>query len=168
MVFGQAVLHNISKEKIERLRGDCMNYVKLQKKILDNWLKNSREFRSKETDDSYIITDNGYQLFIIPKDSFYLDMKKLMNDKPEINLDQMLKIDGEEGHLTNEMKVIGKGIVVKIESENNHLWLDKKLLDRYEIKHGLHFTIPKKGPSLVWEDDRLCGVILPVNVKEDE
>lgn len=146
-----------------------MNYIKLQKKILDNWLKNKINFNSQETNDSYIVTDNGHQVFIIPKDEFYLDMKKLMGDKTEVKFDKMMKIDGEDGHLTGEMKMIGKDTIVKVASENNHAWIDKALLDRYEIKWDLHFTVSgQKNPLLVWEADELRGVILPVHVKDDE
>lgn len=143
-----------------------MNYLKLQKKILDNWLKYPNTCHSKETKDSYLITDNGYQVFIFPKDELYLDMKKLMKDKTEVKLDDMLKIDGECGYLTGEMKQIDKGTVVKIASENKYAWVDKKLLDRYELKNP-HFTVQsERTPLLVHDYDVLVGLILPVRVSE--
>ena len=148
-----------------------MEYIKLQKEILTNALKDKVKFNVQTTDESVYLTDNGYQIFIFPQNEFYLDLKKLMQGKVEMKIKDMLKIDGEDGHLTNEMKVLpSKTTVVKIASENNHSWVNKKLLDRYKIKQGLHFTVPKsnKIPLLVWEDEMLCGMILPVNVKEDD
>lgn len=144
--------------------------LKLQKKILDNWSKDKINFNAQETEDSIFVTDNCLQVFVFPKDKFYLDLHKLMDGKTSIKMDQMIKsVEGENGYLTSEMKNTGKSTLVKIASENNHSWVDKKLLDRFEVKHGLHFTIPKHGekcPSLVYEDEQLLGLILPVYVKE--
>lgn len=147
-----------------------MEYIKLQTTILKNALKNKKQFNTQTTDDFVYVTDNGYQIFAFPSNEFYLDLSKLMQGKSEINFKDMLKIEGENGYLTGEMKAIYKGTVVKIASENNHSWVDKKLLDRFGIKKGLHFTVPPKvnAALLVWEDNVLCGVILPVRVKDDE
>lgn len=148
-----------------------MEYIKLQKKILDNFIKNNHEFNSQVVDDSIYVMDNRFQVFVFPKDEFYLDLSKLMDGKTPMDLKRIVKgVEGESGYLTNEMKVIDKLTVVKIASENNHSWVDKKLLDRFGIKYGLHFTIPSKPthPLSVWEDEELCGLILPVKVKEDD
>lgn len=148
-----------------------MEYIKLQKKILDNFIKNNHEFNSQVVDDLVYVMDNRHQIFVFPKDEFYLDLTKLMDGKDSINFKKFFDIEGEDGVLTGEMKIVGKNItVVKIKSEKNHSWVDKKLLDRWGIKHELHFTVPPstKHPLLVWEDEMLCGVILPVYVKEDD
>lgn len=102
----------------------------------------------------------------------WLDIKKVMEGRTEVpSLESYMKLEGENGVLTGDIKETpDKKTIIKVASENNSSWIDKKLLDRFEIKKGLHFTITDKktNPLLVWENDVLCGMILPVRVKEGD
>lgn len=136
-----------------------MNYLKIQKKILDNFLKGIPRFPCLILDGYYLISDNGFQLFQIPESEMWLDVKKMLEGRSEApSLEKIMEIKGEDGVLTGDMKEVPKGTVVKVASRNNHAWIDKKLLDRYEIKNGLHFTISESrlAPVLVWETDIVC------------
>ena len=149
-----------------------MNYIKIQKKILDNFLKDGLRLPCQTLDDCYLIGDNMFQLFRIPKSEMWLDVKKMMEGRTESpSLIKLMEIEGEDGVLTGDMKVLpDKKTVIKVASQNNHSWVDKKLIDRYEIKTGLHFTISdnKFKPLLVWEDETLCGLVCSVNTKEGD
>ena len=147
-----------------------MNYLKIQKKILDNFLKDSRKLPCLTLDDCYLISDSDYQLFRIPKSEMWIDVKKMMEGRTEMtSLEKIMEIKGEDGVLTGDMKELSSGTAIKVASQNNFTWINKKLLDRYEIKNGLHFTISDKkfAPLLVWEDEVLCGLICPVRVEGD-
>lgn len=147
-----------------------MNYIKIQKKILDNFLKGLAQFPCLTLDDYYLISDNTFQIFRIPKSEMWLDVKKMMKGRQEMtSLEKIMQIEGEDGVLTGDAKQAPNGIVVKVASTNNIAWVDKKLLERFEIKNGLHFTVSDaKKPLLVWEGEQLCGLICPVNVKEGD
>ena len=144
-----------------------MNHVKIQKKILDNFLKTNSELFCLTFDDCYWISDNRFQLFRIEKSEMWLNVEKMMQGRQyATSLAKIINVEGEDAHLTNEMKQLPSKTVVKIASTNNQSWVDKKLLDRFEIKTGLHFTLSNKknGMILVWEDETLCGLICPVMV----
>ena len=144
-----------------------MNYVKIQNKILDNFLKGCPQLSCQTLDDCYLISDNQFQIFRIPKSEMWLDVKKMMKGRTELtSLKKIMEIEGEDARLTGDIKELKKGFAVKVSSGDISTWIDKKFLDRYEIKKGLHFTIVDKyKPLLVWEEDELCGVICPVRVE---
>lgn len=147
-----------------------MNYIKIQKKILDEFLKNQR-LVLQTLDEHYLITAYGTHLFRIPKTEMWLDIKKMMEGRTEFNsLHGIMMIEGEDGVLTGEMKQLPDRTTIKVKSENNYTWIDKKIIEKFEIKKGLHFTISddKRKPVLVWENNELCGLICPIRVKEDE
>ena len=147
-----------------------MNYLKIQKRILDNFLKEGTRFGSLMLDEHYLIFDNIFQLFRIPESEMWLNVEKMMEGREEeTSLKKIIEVQGEDGVLTGDMKCIEKKTAVKVASENNSTWIDRKLLDRYEIKSGLHFTISDKktNPVLVWENEVLCGLICPVRVEGD-
>ena len=149
-----------------------MNYLKIQKRILDSFLKGCPRLPCLTLDDCYLISDNGYQLFRIPKSEMWIDVKKMMEGREEVtSLERFFEIEGEDGVLTGDMKELpkSKSTAIKVASQNSFTWVDKKLLDRYEVKNRLHFTISdeKNKPVLVWEDEVLCGLICPVKVEGD-
>ena len=147
-----------------------MEYIKIQERIIKSWSKRER-IMVQSVDDSIHITDNSHQVFTIPKEKFILDMSVLLDGNEPMNFKRIIDgIEGEDGVLSGDMKVIDNLTALKITSENNHSWVDKKLLDKFGIKKGLHFTVPPKPthPLLVWEGEVLCGLILPVRVKDDE
>ena len=144
-----------------------MNCVKIQKQLLDNFLKGCPQFPCLTLDDCYLISDNNYQLFRIPKSEMWLDVKKMMKGRTELpSLENFIDIKGEDGRLTGDIKQLKKGFAVKVSSGDISAWIDKKMIERFEIKKGLHFTIVDKyKPLLVWEEDELCGLICPVRVE---
>lgn len=119
-----------------------MNYIKIQKKILDNFLKKDSALLCTILDDCYLISDNHYQLFRIPISEMWLDVGKMMEGRNECtSLKTFIKIDGEDGVLTYDIKELHdeKITAIKVTSENHCAWLNKKLLDRFEIKKKTTF-----------------------------
>lgn len=106
----------------------------------------------------------------------WIDCEKVMKKYGEGSiLKAYFELEGEDGCLTDcEQKIETTPYriktVVKVASEHNHTWIDKNFISEFGIKKGLHFTVSdnKYKPVLVWEEDVLCGLMLPVRVKEDE
>lgn len=148
-----------------------MDYVKIQTEILKYISKNNGRCGFQRLQDSCLITTDGFVLFKIPENEMWLDCEKIIKKFSENTMfKDFLEIKGEDGLLTTDMRMNGKSVVRKVASENNHTWIDEKLLARFGIKNGLHFTVPndKHKGVLVWEANMLCGFVMPVRVKEDE
>lgn len=118
----------------------------------------------------YYIPD-GHRMFRIPENDFLIDLKKAFPKKiPLTNAKKFFESrrDKEEAIKTNELKTInsGKNTLVKIQSKNNHAWINIDYLK--EFNSDCTFKIVNNiSPVFIYEYEECVGLILPVKVVED-
>lgn len=146
--------------KINKLMADIL-------KIVGN-AKKSLAF-NYGTDSEYVyFTPDGYRVYKIPQKDFLIDLGKAFPDRtPLSNPKKMLDDSNTEPAVkTNEIRVIGKGNVVKIKSENTHAWVNVDYLKEFEPECTFRVIKPN-APVFVYEYEELVAIVLPVRVAED-
>lgn len=122
--------------------------------------------------DSIVVSDaDGYALYLIPKDKFYLNIDTVFRDIQPINFEKILKVECEASDLkfTDNIKQTDKLMLNVLMNGDEIIYLDSKLLNTFKSKYR---TLAFKGtngksPVFVYdgETEELLGCVLPVNVK---
>lgn len=146
-----------------------MNYLKIQAdilKMLDKEDKRNRVLVGILKSGDVAVTLDGYALYKIPQDKFYLDINKIPGN--QLKADLHFKFDTEEALKTNELKKVKKLTIVKIESAEGHTWVDEKLLKCFDKKCTFEISKnkPLRKPVKVFEGGVCVGIVLPVIVEE--
>lgn len=115
----------------------------------------------------HVAIGDGFRIYLINVEDFYLDSTKMSNHKfCEIIRDTEKEEGYENAWLTNEMRVFQKDKLNRIENAETHAYVNEKFLKYFEdatfkIKHPCR-------PVLVYENEVLRGLVLPVKIEEEE
>lgn len=153
-----------------------MNYCKLQTEILKALDKdkmiNGRfpymyGFYEKLSEKFVIITD-GYVLYLVPEEKFYLNLDKCFKTPPLTGIDNMIKGSDEAVDTYTE------GLIKPVEKKNkvqifnnriDDIWIDVNNLKLFDLKNSAFKGSDKKSPLYIYEGEELVGFVLPVNHK---
>lgn len=147
-----------------------MNYIKIQTdmlKMLDKELKKNHIFAGVLKEGSIAVTLNGYALYKVPLDKFYIDINKIPGN--QLNADAMFDFDTEVATKSDELKKVNGLTIVKIaQSSENYAWVDEKLLTYFDKKctFAISNNNPHRSSIKVYENDVCVGIVLPFIIKD--
>ena len=145
-----------------------MNYIKIQTellKMLDREDKRNQVLAGVLNEEEIAVTLDGYALYRIPKNRFYIDHNKIPGN--QLKAYSFFDFETEDATKTNELRKVKKVTLVKIKSANAYAWVDEKLLRLFDKECS--FAISKKKPLInpikVFEDGACVGIVLPYKVE---
>lgn len=152
--------------KTLQIQKEFVTKIERYKKTSDLFHKVICDVTEKEVRGHVAIGD-ACRIYIIDDNDFYLDSTKMINDRCCGILRDTEKEDGyENAWLTNEMKAVGRGRFNRIENSETYAYVNEKFLKYFEdptfkIKHP-------HEPVLVYENEVLRGLVLPMKFEEEE
>ena len=123
------------------------------------------------------IFPNDYMAYVIPEEEFFLDIKKVFDDKNPVNLKHLYEESQQaEGAYFSEMKYIKKqGRTQTVEvyrrtEGSGSIWIDSQFTKGFNMLCCKYGMIDSKRPLFIYAEDtmRLIGVVLPITHKEED
>ena len=140
-------------------------------KILTDLLKAAEKKKTLNINYSYqgdyiAFLPDGHRAYRIHKNDFLVDLVKALPDKVPLSLTNIFDDShAQDAHKTNELRVIDKANVVKIAGYNINVWINTAYLKEFEENCTFKVT-GEKCPVYVYEQGKLVGLVLPVDIKE--
>ena len=144
-----------------------MQIEKICNSILKSWFKGERITTGYYNDESVGITCDGKVVYFIPVRLFPLDIEQMICGRCLFEFEKILKEPekAEAAKLTNEIRVLEKLKVQKLNSQNHEVWLNTDYL-KYFSKDACFIIYGEKSPVKVYENHVLVGLVCPVKIKE--
>ena len=148
-----------------------MNTLKIQSELMKRRETNdaSRYFYNVSNDYVYYSPD-GFVMYRIPENCFYLDVEKVFKDIKPFNLKTVWKPDDtKQAYKTGDIKIMTQGKkqynVVKIKNESDVVWVNERLLKNFDSDCSFYIT---NSISAVYieENDELVGMVMPTKINE--
>lgn len=148
-----------------------MNILKIQSDLLKRRETNdtSRYFYSVSNDYVYYSPD-GFVMYRILENCFYLDVEKVFKDIKPFNLKAVWKPDdSKQAYKTGDIKIMTQGKkqynVVKIKNESDVVWVNERLLKNFDSDCSFYIT---NSISAVYieENGELVGMVMPTKINE--
>ncbi len=146
-----------------------MNCIKIQTellKMLDKAEERNHALVGVLNDEEIAVTLDGYALYRIPQNRFYIDLNKIPGFKLKVN--SFFEFDTEDATKTNELKKVKKVTLVKLKSANAYTWVDEKLLKYFdkECTFAISKNKPLISPVKIFEDEVCVGIVLPFKCED--
>ena len=128
------------------------------KKQANRWCYFSKELEKV----SFIGISDGFRMFLIDREEFYIDLEKLK--KLEGSYNRVIpSVKYEKAEITRELKRLErlKTNAVKIKSENFEALVNEKYIEMFE-KNATFEIAGDSQPVKVYENGVLRGIILPI------
>lgn len=118
------------------------------------------------------VTDK-HRLFLIPKEKFPFDLETLLDGRQQFHVKECIPKESDyvDAVLTGNKKRLDKATVkdvVEISNGTYSVWVNEALLKEYgkycTFKINDYKEAPKR-PVLIYEDEELVGLVLPVNLQ---
>ena len=148
-----------------------MNYIKIQQEVLKTNIKVienktcGRKWQYGCMDNEIGLIDPlGHYMVLIPVDKFYLDLK-IFNMTP-MKIKSMFDIDTTSAEKTNVFRMSNDGKTTLMEfkvGDDVMVYVDAKLLKQFDSCNTFRGR-DSHSPIFCYEDDKLCGMILPVKI----
>ena len=149
-----------------------MDFLKIQSEILKgayNRLIKDKEFDWQycETDQS-VVMGNAFECYIIPKQYVFLNIEKTF-DRPPLEGFKTIIQGSETTHFVEdtgiEKHLPDSNIAVHIFDcgEGEELWINVKLLKRFDLKKCVFKGNNRKTPLFIYENDVLVGIVIGIN-----
>ena len=133
------------------LTGICKAFVKRQK------------ITTGDYGDCVGVTYDGYHAYFLPKTSFPFDRTIIGS---EFNWKAAIPKNHTDATLTNELMSKDKATLQKVTDGNIEVWINTAFLKNFDKSATFKMT-GAKSPVLVFEDDIMVGLILPVKVTRE-
>lgn len=130
------------------LTGICKAFVKKQR------------FMCGDHDDCVGVSYDGFHAYFIPKTDFPFDQTKL---GLPVDWKALLPKNSTDATLTNELMSKDKVTLQKVTDGKTEVWINTAFLKNFDKSATFKMT-GVKSPILVFEDDTMVGLILPVRV----
>lgn len=146
-----------------------MNTLKIQSDLMKRRETNdaSRYFYNVSNNYLYYSPD-GFVMYRIPENCFYLDVEKVFKDITPFNLKTVWKPDdSKQAYKTGDVKIMTQGKkqynVVKIKNESDVVWVNERLLKNFDSDCSFYIT---NSISAVYieENGELVGMVMPTKI----
>jgi hypothetical protein len=146
-----------------------MNTEKLQKDFLSKLLN----YRQKNKvcycfkDDDIGLTD-GIALYFMPKKQWLLNMENTEKHEPLANIKNLLELETNAVLAEQAPELLpseGKSLLVHFFNGDVHVYVNQDLI-KYFSTTAQYFISGEKKPVFVRENEKLVGIVLPVNRKK--
>lgn len=151
-----------------------MKFEKLQKDLITMFYKcneNKIFYNVTEDEKEVHITTDGYILHIVPASCFWLDLKKFTRCR-RLDTTKVIPENIEEYRTASYTGVTfehNKMRLAKLQAEDADAFINTELLKKYYDINNLQFKIISYfKPVLIYENNTLWGLIMPVRVSEEE
>ena len=141
-----------------------MNLNKITSEICKAFLQKS-DICVGEYGDCVAVFPDGYRAYFIPKEQFPFDVEKLTNKR--IDVQRFIPKNTRDATLTNKMQVLEKHTIQALTDGDVEVWVDVKFLKDFIGKSTRYEISTPTTPVLVYEDEKLTGMICPVRVQKD-
>ena len=146
-----------------------MNYIKMQTellKMLDREDKRNQVLAGVLNEEEIAVTLDGYALYRIPQDKFYIDLNKIPGN--QLKAYSFFDFETEDATKTNELRRVKKVTLVKLKSANAYTWVDEKLLKYFdkECTFAISKNKPLISPVKIFEDEVCVGIVLPFKCED--
>lgn len=151
-----------------------MNFKKINRLIADKILAADKSFQSIQLgrwQEKLAVLIDGYLLFLLSSEDFIFDCKKLPEENPALS-DCLTKIERDkyrQAKITaeKEIKTSKKKTLYQLTNQDTTAYIDKSFAVYFD-KHCQYLITGPKSPVLVQEQNRLAGLIMPVNTGDTE
>ena len=141
---------------------------KIQSYMFKGILKKSECTCYCEYDENSIaVTWNGFQLYILEKNSLCFSLNKCRERNNLADLLTMTEKD-KKLTLTNTLKVIVNEYYCKLKADDFTIWVNDKYLKDFE--NMSYYASNSLGRILVTEPftDKIIGCVMPIRIKDEE
>lgn len=146
-----------------------MNVIKIQCDILRELKKRYKKTYYIEKIDDVVLVSDGYRIFVIQIEDFYLDIDKVVREG-------MLRMSGLCSALegSEKAKLARRSTresnqcmhtLCEIKNDECSYWVNKAFLDPFDYPD--YKISPDSNKVYVYEGDVLVSIVLPVRVSED-
>ena len=148
-----------------------MNIIKIQSDLMKRRETNDtcRYLYSVSNDYVYYSPD-GFVMYRIPVNRFYLDVEKVFKDITHFNVKALWKPDdSKQAYKNGDVKIITQGKkqynVLKIKNETDVVWVNERLLKNFDSDCSFYIT---NSISAVYieENHELVGMVMPTKINE--
>lgn len=156
-------------------------YVKLQTNIIKAFdkyrLTNKKSdfpYLLDEYDENIAIIINNYYVLIIPKSFWYLDNKKIFENRNTNIISKFIEAEKDKSCVeyfkTNECIICEKTTLVKFTTNSEKtIYLNEKYIKWFNFSRSTFMGSGKKNLVLVFDDmNNLDGIILPVVINKEK
>lgn len=118
-------------------------------------------------DDRIGVSTDGYCVYLLDPKDFPFDRAALLKGRELVNYKQCFPKETTEAIVTNEMVKRDKYTAQRLTDGKIDVWIDTRLLKHFDKVVTFRVSTPKSG-VLVYENETLAGMIMPVNIKKGE
>jgi hypothetical protein len=109
---------------------------------------------------------DGFCVHLLKKADFPFDRGALLRGAQQIDYKKYIPEDGVDAILTNEMVKRDAGTVQRLtDGKYTNVWINTKFLKNF-AKHATFRVTGQKSGVLVYENETLAGMIMPVNMQK--
>lgn len=143
------------------------DFKNIQKQIINNISKgNKRKSYIYETGSLIYFSDNGYRIFVVPKDYFYLDKINFIDTKTIYAvIDEAINSYDYECADIENMFIYNEKTVTKLKSKTYTANIDSALLKDYGKDIQYRISSEKKLVLLYDANGFVIGGILPIFIR---
>ena len=144
-----------------------MNTLKIQSDLMKRRETNDagRYFYNVSNDYVYYSPD-GFVMYRIPENRFYLDVEKVFKDITPFNAKALWKPDdSKQAYKTGDIKIMTQGNVAKIKNESDVVWVNERLLKNFDSDCSFYIT-NSKSAVYIEENNELVGMVMPMKINE--
>ena len=146
-----------------------MNVIKIQCDILRELKKRYKKTYYIEKTDSVVLVGDGYRIFVIRNEDFYLDVKKITEEgmlringlRPILEGSEKAKLARRSTRESNQYSYT----LCEIKNDECSYWVKKAFLDPFDYPD--YKISPDSNKVYVYEGDVVVSIVLPVRVSED-
>lgn len=140
-----------------------MNTAKILADVCKTFL-NEKRLMVGDYDDQFVgVSTDGFVLYLLKQSEFPFDRATLLRGRSQVDLKNVIPAESAAAVLTDEMMKKDIRTVRKVTDGNLNVWIDTKFLKNFDKCATFQITGEKSG-VLVYESEKLAGMILPVRI----
>ena len=142
-----------------------MDYGKIQAEAIKNRLSNNRVYEYKK-DGRVYLSINGTAIFIIPEESYFLDLRESPFPKMMQIFSDFNKTHLTQTELSSERYCSGGKTAVAFKAKDYVVWFDEKILKKFGALNRIKIVSSGEfSPAGVYSvNDDLIGMISPCRI----
>lgn len=148
-----------------------MDYMKIQLDCLKavynykyNFSRDTRWLCGAYKDD-YIFISDGHVGYFIPRSNVFLNLENMFGDpKSWFHTEHLVDFGAGEVSFTDGLIMHDKDRLCIFKKGDENIYVNEKLLKRFNIKNSIFKGKGGVSPILVFEFDTLVGIVLPTRV----
>ena len=142
-----------------------MDYAKIQAEAIKSKLNNNRVYEYKQ-DGRIYLSINGTAIFIIPEESYFLNLRESPFPKMMQIFSNFNKAHHTQTELSGERYCVDSKTLVAFKSEDHIVWFDEKILKKFDALNRIKIVSSGQlSPAGVYGvNGNLIGIVSPCRI----